>query len=281
MKHYVLIAAAFSAIAAPARADKKVKPVKAQFLCGTYVDGKIKAPVGSGKRAKLTDPIACAIHMDDPAESHMGNVHTVRYTTDAQTKKQLKITTTGKTTDFGAGSTPRDFELVMKPNVSDENGEVLYRSCEDFDIVATISDDLGVYFTKTLKVQQNCPKPPAIKAGFECSWENRDGKRFDYPGNGAKLQPRIEQGTVYCGIDGTGYLQETLNATVTLKGKKTSKTVEAQDEPGAKRWKALIELKGGDEVEACSITTLEGSLKDDDGNVRWSGSLKIPQNCPD
>ena len=55
-------------------------PIKAEFLCGTYVDGKIKDVVTSGKRPKLSDPIACAIHVPDTNEpSHMGNIHTVRH----------------------------------------------------------------------------------------------------------------------------------------------------------------------------------------------------------
>jgi hypothetical protein len=132
------------------------KPINAQFLCGLFVDGKIKEVVGNGRRAKVTHPIACAMHLEDPKQTRTGNVHTIRYTTDVMTSKPKQIVTTGKTGEFGASAKAIDLEIVMTPDGNDEHGELLFRPCEDFDIVATIADGAGVAYAKTLKIQQDC-----------------------------------------------------------------------------------------------------------------------------
>ena len=169
-------------------------PIKAEFLCGTYVDGKIKDVVTSGKRPKLSDPIACAIHVPDTNEpSHMGNIHTVRHPSGGKA-----IATSGKTSDFGSQSDDdkKDFEIVMQPAIADQNGDVLFQPCEDFDIVATISDDLGVYFTRTLKIEQTCPKPKPIAVSVKCTQADPDGKKpvvF-----GATPKERWPEATIEC-----------------------------------------------------------------------------------
>lgn len=147
-------------------APKKPKKIDAAFLCGTFVDGAIKKPITGGKVEKLTVPIACAIHVNDPNEpSHMGNVHTVR-----KPAKAKPIKNQGKTDDFGGQSDAdkKDFAVILAPGTADENGEIAFQPCEDFDIEASISDDLGTYFTKTIRVQQSCPKPKPVTATLSC-----------------------------------------------------------------------------------------------------------------
>ena len=265
----VLVAAAVT----PASAGPK--PIKAEFLCGTFVDKKIKEPLASGKHAKITDPIACAIHMSDPNEpSHMGNVHTVRYPAGAK-----KVVTTGKTDDFGAQSDDdkKDFEYVMQP------GADTFQPCENFDIVGSISDDLGTYFTKTIKITQTCPKPKPIAATITCYYEAQDGTPMHWPGNGEKQKPRfsapdheldckIVAKTVPKGVELTGSLK--------INGK--GNTEPAHEEPPA-GWTVVdgaFKASDGD-FEECQNFTITGTLVDADGATRWTGTRKIIQTCDD
>ena len=156
------------ALATPALAAPK--KIKAEMLCGTMSAAKEVKPL-SGKTGKLTDNVACAIHMSDPKEEpHMGTLKTVRHTIDAATGKRKDVPGASFTTDFGPGSDRANLELVM------ESGTDAFKPCEDFDIIGTISDDLGVYFTKTIKVVQTCPKPAALKASVSCDFEPKTGK---------------------------------------------------------------------------------------------------------
>ena len=158
-----------SAVAAP-------RKIKAEMLCGSYRDGAIKAPI-TGKTVKLTDPVACAIHMADPKEdAHMGTVKTIRHTVDAATGKRKDVPGSSFTTDFGPGTERADFQLVMPPSKAMEDGQIAFQPCEDFDIVGSISDDLGVYYTKTIKVVQACPSPPKLKGTLACTYGLASGK---------------------------------------------------------------------------------------------------------
>jgi len=276
MKRSMLVVLGLAVMAVPALADKKKpKPIKAQFLCGTYVGGAIKEPISGGKRAKLTDPIACALHVDDPNEpSHMATIRTVRYPAKAK-----KVLASGKTEDI---DNTKDLELVMTPGVADAGGEVLFKPCEDFDIVAKVSDDLGVYFEKTIRVQQTCPKPKAIVAAITCSHEAQDGTLFRWPGNGVKIKPRLSPDhDLACQIGGKANLgNETLTASLAVKGK-PAKTAQPQSLQG-NSWAAALTLSAGyGDFDECETLTLVGSLADASGATRWTGSLKIVQDCPD
>lgn len=258
------------AIAGPNRAKK----IKAQFLCGTYVDGKIKQPITGGRVAKITDPIACAIHVADPDEpSHMGNVHTVRHVQPKQ------VVTSGKTDDFGSQSDEgkKDFNVFLKPSVADENGEVAFKPCEDFDIVGTVADDLGVYFTKTIKVQQSCPKPKPIKAKLGCYYQTEDGTTFVWPGNGAKAKPRLE-GVVTCVIE-----MPDLDNVSGWTGKLAVKGQHVHDvEVHSMEYGSGADQQfSSEEHGVCSNFTVVGSIADPDGNERFAGKLDIKQDCPD
>lgn len=278
MRISLLAFCAAALAASPARADK-VKPMKAQFLCGTFVDGKIKQPITGGKVGKMTDPIACAIHADDPKEpSHMGHVHTVRH-------GKPEVTTSGKTDDFGPGTEKPDFEIVMKPDVPDENKEIAFAACEDFDIVATVSDDLGVYFKKTIKVQQSCPKPPPpkpIAATLSCFYEAEDGTGYRWPGNGVKAKPRLSSAReLDCSIANPKDLPDgtTLKGTLTIKQTKVTKVTEAGPRPPS-GWSTEFAFGMG-EFNECETLDLAASLEDQNKVKRWSGTLKIVQRCDD
>lgn len=269
LRSIVLVAAAATQVSAGP------KPVKAQFLCGTFVDGKIKQPLASGKHGKITDPIACAIHVDDPKEpSHMGNVHTVRYPAGGK-----KVVTTGKTDDFGSESADdkKDFEYVMQP------GADTFQPCESFDIVASISDDLGTYFTRTIKITQTCPKPKPIAAAITCYYEAQDGTPIHWPGNGDKLEPRLSapDHELSCKIvakkvpDGVS-----LSGSLAIKGKGHSEPAHAEPPDGATVVDGTFKGADGD-FDECETFTISGSLVDGDGATRWTGTRKIVQSCPD
>ena len=266
----------------------KPKPIKAQFLCGTYVDGKVTAAITGGKRAKITDPVACAIHVDNPDEpSHMGNIHTVRHVVDPSTNKSSKVVSSGKTDDFGGQSDPdkRDFNVILTPGVADENGDIPFKPCEDFDLVATVSDDLGVYFTKTIKVSQTCPKPKPLSAKLTCMYEAQDGTLLRWPGNGDKLKPRLSSGKSFeCTIIAKNAPPDTtLIGVVAIHGKSAKQSGKAA-ETGEGNGTLKVDLgfePGDDTFTECESFTIDAKLTNTDGAVRWTAKQKVVQDCPD
>lgn len=137
------------------------------MLCGTMSASNEAKPL-SGKTGKLTDNVACAIHMSDPKEEpKMGTFKTVRHTVDPSSGKKKDVVGTSFTSDFGPGSEHTDLELVMPSGTPMSDQSIAFKPCEDFDIIGTISDDRGVYFTKKIKVQQTCPKPAALDLDSE------------------------------------------------------------------------------------------------------------------
>jgi len=182
-----ICAALIAVLATPVFAGNKVK---AEFLCGTYVDGEVKDMVPNPKKPRLTDPVACALRLD-AGDGYQANVHTVRYAVDAASGKKSTISTQGKTDEI----TPtKDLELVMQPGVKDDAGEVDFQSCEDFDVVATIYDDHGTLFTKKVHVAQACPKPKPMKAFARCEAAKGDDT-FDVPNKQAR---RLEVDRITC-----------------------------------------------------------------------------------
>jgi hypothetical protein len=174
-----IAAAAVVAVAATSQVAHAGKKVKAEVLCGTYVDGQVLAVVPSPKHPKLTDPVGCALRvMDVGDDTYMANIHTIRYAVDPATGKKSKIETSGATNDVGAD---KDLETVMTPGQPDANGEVDFTPCEDFDVVASVSDDRGVYFKKTIHVAQTCPKPKPMKLESRCTAYQGDDEKFDLP----------------------------------------------------------------------------------------------------
>jgi len=264
-------------------AAPKAKKIDAAFLCGTFVDGAIKKPITGGKVEKLTVPIACAIHVKDPNEpSHMGHVHTVRKPAGGKPIKNI-----GKTDDFGGQSDPgkTDFAVVLAPGTADENGEIAFQPCEDFDIVASISDDLGTYFTKTIRVQQSCPKPKPVSATLSCVYTAQDGTLIRWPGNGDKEKPRLSapDHELDCSIlvkakaaprDGLPLVGHF------AIGKGKDRPGEASELPPDGDLRAEAAFTAGDYQE-CETFTIQGSLVDATGATRWTGKHTITQTCGD
>ncbi|MDB4957252.1 MAG: hypothetical protein JWO36_4821 [Myxococcales bacterium] len=156
--------------------------VKAELLCGVMADGKISDVVPNKKKPRLDQPVACALHLSvENNDTFMGNIHTVRYAVDASTGKKTKITTQGETSDIeNHPGLKKDIEIVMKPAAPDERGDVLFQACEDFDVVGSVFDDRGTYFTKSIHIEQACPKPKPLKASITCI-ATKDGDRIDLP----------------------------------------------------------------------------------------------------
>lgn len=153
------------AAAGPAAAGPRPK---VDFLCGVYVDGEITDVVPSPKRPRLTQPVACVLHLRNPSKAGAAP-----YQANIATRRHLRAPN-GDATDlftdgvFGAvahapGADASDLELVMIPGQENDNGEVLFATCEDFDIIGRLTDDGGaVVWEQTLPVAQGCPQldPP-------------------------------------------------------------------------------------------------------------------------
>ena len=175
----------FVALAPTAQAG--VKKIKAELLCGAVDDkNNVKAAVRNGaKTGKLDTRVACALHMVDPKEpAHMGTLKTIRHTIDGG--KRADVAGTSHTTDFGPGSETADLNVFLLSGQPMDDGQLAFKPCEDFDIVGTISDDLGVYFTKTIKVVQGCPKPAPFKANLSCYYMLPNDKSVKLPLKGGE-----------------------------------------------------------------------------------------------
>jgi hypothetical protein len=239
------------------------KQLKGEFLCGTYVDGKVKKAITSGKVGKLTDPIACAFHLADAAEpSHAVHVRT------AHAGKEI-VTFTGIVNEDGD---KKDFEIVLKPNDA-------FKPCEDFEISVGIFDP-GGQFSKTIKVQQRCPKPSPINAELTCVTAYGDGTPIRLPPT-KKLKGRIEKP-----IDCIVYARK-VPADVKLTGaiwvKDKTRHTDALTDTAPAGQKMDASLQPDSDFEVCSGKfVVLASLVDADGAQRWTGKLDVPaQFCPD
>jgi hypothetical protein len=254
-----------SAGAALAQSPKKLK---AEFLCGVFANGKVTKPITGKKLGKITDPIACALHLANPDEpGHSVHVRTVR-----GGKEMSNVT--GVVNEDGS---TKDFEIHLKPGVKNENGEIAWKPCEDFDIEVGIFDPGGQY-KKTIKVVQGCPKPKPVKGKLVCYYQTDDGTQFTFPGNGTKKKPRMEK-DLQCSIGlpdldnpGDGW-----KGSLAIKGKSAHVVEVHPMEAGAGADFAFPSAEFG----ACANFTVIGSITDPDGNERFSGKLAIQQNCPD
>jgi hypothetical protein len=174
-----IAASALVTVAATSHAAHAGKKVKAEVLCGTLRDGQVLGVLPDPKHPKLTDPVGCALRVSDVGDdTYMANIHTVRTVVDPSTGKKSKVETSGTTSDVGEG---KDLEAVMTPGQKDDNGEIDFAPCEDFDVVASVSDDRGVYFKKTIHVAQSCPKPKPMKIETRCTAYQGEDEKFDLP----------------------------------------------------------------------------------------------------
>jgi hypothetical protein len=117
-----------------------------------------------------------------------------------------------------------------------------------------------------------------INAKLACTCESQDGVQFRYPGNGAKIKPRLD-GTINCWI-----AIQKIPAGVTLKGKlkANGKMQEAEVIPrpdDTYSADASFSPQEGD-FETCSSFTVTGELTLA-GKTVWKGKLNIDQRCAD
>jgi ABC-type thiamine transport system substrate-binding protein len=117
-----------------------------------------------------------------------------------------------------------------------------------------------------------------INAKLECSYESADSVQYRYPGNGAKVKPRID-GTINCWIS----IQKIPDG-VTLMGKlkANGKAQEAEAIPRPDNTysaDASFSPENGD-FETCSAFAVTGELIKA-GKTVWKGKLKIDQSCRD
>ncbi len=281
-----IVLIALIAVASPAYAGKTVK---AQLLCGVFVDGKIKDVVPAKGKPRLDQPVACALHLSvENNDTFMGNIHTVRYVRDPATGKTSQVATIGETSDIENNpGLKKDVELVMKPGTKDGNGDIMFQPCEDFDVVAKVFDDRGVYFTKTIKVQQACPRPKAMKATAGCFALKDGGDRFDLPD---KKKRSLDGYTVTCWAKSkdprfptaklsgyTEYTRPTMDGSDghTVHDPRSGKYEEGEDESAS-----MLQLDS-DDVPVCLPGSFDIKLFVDDasGAHLFTKKLTIQQKC--
>jgi hypothetical protein len=249
-----------------ARAEPQPKKLKAEFLCGIYADGKIKKPITGAKVGKITDAIACALHLADPDEpGHAVHVRTLRGGKEVSN-------VTGTVHDDGSS---KDLEIYLKPSVKNESGEIAWKPCEDFEIEAAIMDP-GGQFKKTIKVVQGCPKPKPVKGKLACFYQTSDGTQYTWPGNGAKKKPRLE-GDLMCGVTSKSDELADMKGSFEIKGKGTPKLGDGHPMEDGSGVDVTFEASN---YGPCASFTVIAKVIDKDGAERFSNTLAIAQNCP-
>jgi hypothetical protein len=260
---------ALALILSPTLAFANPKPPKAHVECMST------NPVKSGVAAKLDAELWCTIHVDSlggfkPA-SVTGNLTINLAPTTKGIDSQPQF---GKLDDTQDGVV---FQL-QKPWVVDKD----YRKCEPFTINASLddADHPGMDSTlwhATFKVNASCPKPKAVAGALACHYTAQDGTIFKWPGNGAKVKPRMEQ-PLSCSINAgkpeAGVPYE-VSLGVTGKPAKVGKFETAED--GKMFFEATFEEP---DYGACSSFVIAGQVKANGASL-WSGKLAIKQDCPD
>ncbi len=131
--------------------------IKAQVLCGVVKDGKVATVVPTKDKRKLSDPIRCAVHLDQDSksgESWTAKVFVEDGSPESHPSHDGELSRTG--TDA------KDFELTLEP-ATDTNRKD-FTPCAAFTIRAMIDNSAGPVWMKDIKVEQDCPPPPPPNA---------------------------------------------------------------------------------------------------------------------
>lgn len=134
-------------------------PPKVEFLCGVFSGGKISAVLPDAKNPKITEPVACAVHLADVgATSYTATVTSTRHMVNPANGDHAdgEFTAATGTISHKSGDGD-DLEVVMTPGKANDDGEVVIDTCENFDLTATVANGKTVVFTKTIKIVQSCP----------------------------------------------------------------------------------------------------------------------------
>jgi len=253
------------------RAAHAAPPVKAHLTC---MSGD---PVKSGKPATLTDELWCSIDIDSLGAYKVGDLVGALMVVPGpkSTLAQAPEGTSGALADTQDGVEYR----LNDPYLVDKH----FKKCEPFTINAALTDpsqaaDAMVVWSATFKVNAACKKPKKLAASLECSYTAQDGSVIRWPGNGAKVKPRLE-GTLGCTVEvrkpepGVTY-----EVSLGIGGKGTpTRGALSRDEAGAGFFLATFEA---DVYESCSRFTVEGTVNGG-GVALWAGKLSIEQDCPD
>lgn len=157
-----------------------------------------------------------------------------------------------------------------------------YLPCKPFELHAAIftgdSDMTYTAWEGKLTVKGTCKKPKKIKASLRCSSVAQDGTTYVFPGNGAKVKPRLEE-ALTCTVTGKKKSGKPLGTfTVTTpRGARTSPMSTLED---LKPYAELALMPDAD-FDTCASFTVRGSVTNDVGQVVWTGKQKIAQDCPD
>jgi hypothetical protein len=284
---YVVVVVASSAHAGTPK-------VKAQFLCGTMVDGQVTGVVPDKKKPKLVGPVACALHVDDAAgqDGALTVIKTVRYVVDPATKKTSKVDGANVSGSVVKGDDGKyaDTLATFKPNEADQSGQIAFRSCEDFDVIATVGDAAGTLFTKTVHVAQKCPKPKAMKATVACFASHDDGTTYALP---AKDKRRLTNLTgITCrvtskddrlaaqGTKAAGTMRWTQYDGEKDAPRESAERVAAGPVAEGDTYSAEIVFQPGDWDECVKVST-SIVVSDADGAPLFAKTLGFSQDCPD
>ena len=289
----VPIALALSAlVASPAGAGKP--KVKAQFLCGVMAGGKITDPLPDSKKPKITDPVACSLHVDDAGgeDGTLTVIKTVRTVIDPASGKKSKVDGANITgsVEKGPDGAYKDTDALLKPNVADANGQIAFRSCEDFDVSAVIGDAGGTFFTKTVHIAQTCPKPKAMKATVSCIAHRDDGSTYQLPSKDKRRLTNLSSITCLVVAKDDRLAAPGTKFAGTMHSPPSdpsSKTARVSDERIAlapvaegETYSAEVAFQTGDWDE-CAMVTAVVAVTSADGTALFAKTIAFSQRCDD
>src|SRR5262249_2998468 len=132
-----------------------------------------------------------------------------------------------------------------------------FKACRDFEIHA----DLGGGEIAPLAVTTKCKKPKKLSAKLSCTYYDKDGNGFTWPGSGAKNKPPIDAARA-CGLVGG---RDGLTATIA-----------GPDEPmwqddDTHAWSSEETLDEGADFTRCQPFDVVASVENADGQVVYAG----------
>jgi len=258
-----VIVAALVGAAAPARADA----LGAHLEC--FVGTETRPVV---KRKKITRDLTCTIRIDsgDPPVSARAKV--VIAQDGAPVDGRVLSSEQPVPADVGDWSYyPFDaFQLRSD-----------FRPCKDFTVWGKIVDGDAVLWKGSLAIQTQCAKAKRVPARLECHVDLPDGSQLSYPGNGAKTQPKLTSDLV-CRIHVAPKLRKQvqyLHGLLRMQGsdKPASRTA-IEDFPDDTM--GVEATYGTSDYHPCSGFIVEGAIETPDGQVAWTGTVTVEQQCP-
>jgi hypothetical protein len=146
------------------------------------------------------------------------------------------------------------------------------RACRDFTIHARVKLEDEVVWSTDLAVKTRCKKAKKISAKMTCYFVGTDTVVYAWPGNGAKVKPRVDD-TLACWVRGPRKGGDAYTATIGTQ----TEPLWPDDDTGV--YSSAQVLEPDLDFAACEPLTVRASIANGDGQIVWTGKQAIAQRC--